>query len=124
MEEDKRVVEYLEDADRRARRPNKIKHKDVFPAKQKSNIKDINKMNDIRKHGFTEEQLKGMKLPQLKKIVKEHNLHNSINSNNSHHNNDNNNNDNGEMNDISLQPTTCNQHCATNTQHLTPIINL
>ena len=76
-EEDKQVLEFLEDSEREARKPKKIKHKDVFPDIKKSQLKDI-KMTDIKKHNFSELQLKGMKVADLKKVVREHNLHTAI----------------------------------------------
>ena len=76
-EEDKQVLEFLQESERKARIPKKIKHKDVFPDVIKSKLKDI-KMTDIKKHNFSELQLKGMKVADLKKIVREHNLHTTI----------------------------------------------
>ena len=38
MDEDRQVVEYLEDSERRARRPKPIEHKDVFPVEKKSKV--------------------------------------------------------------------------------------
>ena len=35
-------------------------------------------MSDIKKHNFSELQLKGMKVADLKKVVREHNLHTAI----------------------------------------------
>lgn len=78
MDEDRQVVEYLEDSERRARRPKPIKHKDVFPTEKKSKGKNINSMSDIRKHNYSEEQLTKMKLTELKKVVRDHNLHTTI----------------------------------------------
>ena len=67
-EEDKAVVDFLVDAEKRFRKPKKIKHKDVFPDGKKSKLSNKIKMN------FSEEELKKMKVSELKKILKEHNV--------------------------------------------------
>ena len=77
---DECLVNHLESAERALRKKKIIKHQDVFDCKNKSkHLLYINKMSvSIRKHNFSENDLKAMKVTQLKTVVRQHNLHNVI----------------------------------------------